>query len=144
MKFLVLNGPNINMLGKREVGIYGKMNYQELCEYIKESCTKLDVDVDIMQSNIEGELVTIIQKADDSYDGIVINPAAYTHYSIAVLDAIKAIDKPVVEVHISNIHKREEFRKKSITAEGCCGQIAGFGVYGYELGIMALLNLLRD
>lgn len=143
MKVLVINGPNINMLGIREKSIYGDMNYQGLCSYITKEATSLEIDIDIVQSNIEGELVTIIQEAMNTYDGIVINPAAYTHYSIAILDAIKAIDIPVVEVHISNIHSREEFRHKSVTASGCVGQICGFGIYGYVLGIHALKNIIH-
>lgn len=142
MRVLVVNGPNINMLGIRETSIYGDMNYEGLCEYIKSNGTELGMDVTTMQSNIEGDIVTMIQEANSVYDGIVINPAAYTHYSIAILDAIKAISIPVVEVHISNIHKREEFRHKSVTAMGCVGQICGFGIHGYVLGLEALKNIV--
>lgn len=142
MKVLVINGPNLNMLGTREVGIYGSLDYNGTCDLIKQKATEMNIDVDIMQSNIEGEIVTMIQDARLDYEGIVINPGAYTHYSIAILDAIKSIDVPVVEVHISNIHNREEFRHKSVTAAACLGQICGFGVYGYVMGLKALENHL--
>lgn len=138
LKIIVINGPNINLLGNRENEIYGDMNYEDICDYIVDKGRELDVDIHMFQSNIEGEIVTNIQEADGVYDGIIINPAAYTHYSIAILDALKAVNIKAVEVHISNIHKREEFRKKSVTAPACIGQISGFGIYGYILAIMAL------
>lgn len=140
MKILIINGPNINMLGIREPDIYGKTTYADLCSYIYSSLSTLDMEVEILQSNIEGEIIGFIQQAYGRYDGIIINPGAYTHYSIAIYDAIKAIEIPTVEVHISNIHSREEFRRKSVIAPACLGQIAGMGKYGYILSAMALKN----
>ncbi len=137
-KILVVNGPNINLLGLREKDIYGKRDFVNLCTYIKEEAEKLELQVEIMQSNHEGEIVDTIQKAYGVYDGIVINPAALTHYSIAVLDALKAVNIPTIEVHLSNIHAREEFRHKSVTASGCIGQICGLGFTGYALALKAL------
>ena len=139
MKILVINGPNINMLGSREPDIYGKMDYKALETGIKEYAAEKGAQADLYQSNIEGEIVDSIQTAQEKYDGIVINPAAYTHYSIAILDALKAVDIPAVEVHISHIAQRDEFRHKSVTAAGCIGQIAGFGFNSYYLAIDALL-----
>lgn len=138
MKFIVINGPNINLLGNRENKIYGDMNYKDMCEYIVDEGRKLAIDIHMFQSNIEGEIVSEIQNADGIYDGIIINPAAYTHYSIAILDALKAVNIKAVEVHISNIHAREEFRRHSVTAPACMGQIVGFGIYGYILAMTAL------
>lgn len=137
-KILVLNGPNINMLGVREKTIYGKQDYPALCAYIQKEAAALNVEVELAQSNIEGELVTLIQQAYGKFDGIVINPAAFTHYSIAVLDALKAVALPTIEVHLSNIHAREEFRHKSVTAAACLGQICGLGFKGYALALKAL------
>jgi len=138
MKILVLNGPNINLLGKREPKVYGNGTYKTLCDIIEAEAQKASIEVDIKQSNIEGELVDILQAADTQYDGVVFNPAAYTHYSIALFDVISAISIPVVEVHISNIHAREEFRKKTVTTPACIGQICGFGFDGYILGLKAI------
>lgn len=135
---IVINGPNLNLLGNRENDIYGDMKYGDICEYLVDEGKKLDIDIDIFQSNIEGEIINEIQNADKVYDGIVINPAAYTHYSIAILDALKAVNTKAVEVHISNINAREEFRKNSLTASACIGQISGLGIYGYILAMMAL------
>ena len=118
MKILIINGPNINMLGIREKNIYGVNDYNSLIEKIKKEASELGCQVDFFQSNIEGEIITSIQKALGVYDGIIINPAAYTHYSIGILDALKSVNIPAIEVHISNIHQREDFRKKSVTAEG--------------------------
>ena len=143
MKILVINGPNINMLGIREKDIYGNNDYNSLVEKIKKEASELDCQVDFFQSNIEGEIITSIQKAFGVYDGIIINPAAYTHYSIGILDALKAVNIPAIEVHISNIHQREDFRKKSVTAEGCIGQISGLGFEGYTLALRGLVNLLK-
>ena len=143
MKILVINGPNINMLGIREKDIYGNNDYNSLVEKIKKEASELDCQVDFFQSNIEGEIITSIQKALGVYDGIIINPAAYTHYSIGILDALKAVNIPAIEVHISNIHQREDFRKKSVTAEGCIGQISGLGFEGYTLALRGLISLLK-
>ena len=143
MRILVINGPNINMLGIREKNIYGVNDYNSLVEKIKKEASELDCQVDFFQSNIEGEIITSIQKAFGVYDGIIINPAAYTHYSIGILDALKAVNIPAIEVHISNIHQREDFRKKSVTAEGCIGQISGLGFEGYTLALRGLISLLK-
>lgn len=143
MKILVINGPNINMLGIREKDIYGSNDYNSLVEKIKKEANELDCQVDFFQSNIEGEIITSIQKALGVYDGIIINPAAYTHYSIGILDALKSVNIPAIEVHISNIHQREYFRKKSVTAEGCIGQISGLGFEGYTLALRGLISLLK-
>ena len=143
MKILVINGPNINMLGIREKNIYGNNDYNSLVEKIKKEANELNCQVDFFQSNIEGEIITSIQKAFGVYDGIIINPAAYTHYSIGILDALKSVNIPAIEVHISNIHQREDFRKKSITVEGCIGQISGLGFEGYTLALRGLISLLK-
>ena len=135
MKLLILNGPNLNMLGTREPDIYGRMDYRALEETIIAYAEKRGVETRILQTNLEGELVTWIQQARGAYDGIVINPGAYTHYSYAIMDALLSAEVPAVEVHISNIHKREEFRRTSVTATACEGQICGLGVHGYLLAI---------
>ena len=132
MKFLVLNGPNLNLLGQREPGIYGQENYQGLCDRLRAFAAAHGASAECFQSNHEGAIVDAIQAAQGVYDAIVMNPGAYTHYSIAILDALKAVSVPCVEVHISNIHQREEFRHKSVTAPACVGQICGLGLYGYE------------
>ena len=137
-KFLVLNGPNINMLGIREPGVYGKGSYEDLLVYIRQTAAELGVEVECRQSNLEGELVTFIQEAYGKFDGIVINPAAYTHYSVALLDALKAVKLPAIEVHISNVHQREEFRHHSVTAPACVGQVVGLGFLGYALALRYL------
>ena len=142
MKILVINGPNLNLLGEREPDKYGNNTYAELCGKIKTFCTEKNIEAEIYQSNIEGEIVTAIQNARNIYDGIVINPAGYTHTSVAIRDAILAVKIPAVEIHISNIQEREDFRKISITAPACIGQIAGFGQNSYLLGIQALKDYL--
>lgn len=141
MKILLINGPNLNMLGIREKNIYGTMTYDEMCSYLNKKANELAIDLNIVQSNIEGEIVTYIQSAYEKYDGIIINPAAYTHYSIAMYDALKAVNMKAIEVHLSNIHKREEYRKKSVTAEACVGQICGFGPFGYVMAMNAIKEL---
>lgn len=143
MKILVINGPNINMLGKREPDIYGKQDYESLINGLSDFAEQRGNTIDTYQSNIEGEIVDKIQAANEVYDGIVINPAAYTHYSIAILDALKAVKTPAIEVHLSHIAGREEFRHKSVTAAGCIGQIAGFGFDSYYLAIDALIRHLN-
>lgn len=144
MKVMVINGPNINFLGIREKNIYGVQTYEEMCAYIKENLAK-DIDVTIYQSNIEGEIINFIQRAYlEKYDGIVINPGAYTHTSIALYDAIKSVDIPTIEVHLSNIHKREEFRHKSFTALACIGQICGLGSDGYLLAVEFLYKKIKN
>ena len=144
MKILVINGPNINMLGVRKPGIYGKEDYKALLSGLEKCAAENKVDIETFQSNIEGEIVDKIQSALGSCDGIVINPGAYTHYSIAILDALKAVAIPAVEVHLSHIAEREEFRQKSVTAAGCVGQIAGFGFLSYDLAIQALIGVLDN
>lgn len=132
MKFLIINGPNLNLLGQREPGIYGQENYQGLCDRLRAFAAVHGASAECFQSNHEGAIVDAIQAAQGVYDAIVMNPGAYTHYSIAILDALKAVSVPCVEVHISNIHQREEFRHRSVTAPACVGQICGLGLYGYE------------
>lgn len=144
MKILIINGPNLNMLGIREKHIYGSMTYDDICEYLKQKGKELKQEVDVVQSNIEGEIINYIQEAYNKYDGIIINPAAYTHYSIAIYDALKAVKVPTVEVHISNIHAREEYRHKSVTAPACIGQMCGFGIYGYVMAMQGLINMRKE
>lgn len=145
MKILVINGPNLNLLGTREKNIYGSKSYKDICEFIRNKAEELKIDLEIFQSNIEGEIINQIHKAyDEKVDGIVINPAAYTHYSIAIYDALKAVNIPTIEVHLSNIHAREEYRKKSVTAPACIGQICGFGYYGYAMALEAMTRVVSD
>lgn len=140
---LILNGPNLNLIGQRETDIYGKKTMQDLHKLIIEESKKMNIRAEFFQSNHEGEIIDKIQSSINIYDGIVINPGAYTHYSYAIYDAIQSIDNPVVEVHISNVHKREEFRQKSVTAKACIGQITGFGFYSYILGLYSIVNYIR-
>ncbi len=135
MKIMVLNGPNLNMLGIREPQVYGNATYADLETYIEGYAESKGIDVTVLQSNCEGELIDFIHHALGNYDGIVINPGAYTHYSYAIHDALASVNIPAVEVHISNIHKREEFRHKSVTAPACIGQITGLGFRGYLLAV---------
>lgn len=132
MKILVINGPNINLLGQREPTIYGHMNYQKLIEDLKAYGKENMIEFSFFQSQVEGEIITAIHTLGD-YDGLIINPAAYSHYSIAILDALKAMDTIKVEVHISQVHQREEFRKSLITSAGCDATISGMGLMGYQL-----------
>lgn len=136
MKILVLNGPNINFLGIREKGIYGTQDYAYLVKMLEEKAAAEGHEMEVFQSNYEGGLVDKIQEAYHSgVEGIIINPGAYTHYSIAVRDALASIEVPVIEVHISNVHKREEFRHISVTAPVCTGQVVGLGLRGYALAM---------
>ncbi len=138
-KFLIIHGPNINLLGTREPELYGTLTMQEINSAIADLGKELKIEVDFFQSNVEGEIVNRIQLAkQEAIAGIVINPAAYTHTSVAIRDAIAATALPCVEVHISNIHKREEFRHKSLTAPVCIGQISGLGLQSYLLALRAL------
>jgi 3-dehydroquinate dehydratase II len=141
-KVIVIHGPNINLLGKREPEIYGSTTFENINKIIKLFAEQNNIKVEIYQSNSEGEIINYIQQHSD-FDGLVINPAAYTHTSIAISDAIKAVNIPAVEVHISNIHSREAFRKNSFIAPVCIGQISGFGNYSYILGLSALINYLK-
>lgn len=140
MKVLVIHGPNLDVLGKREPEIYGPLSLAGINEKIKALAGELGIDVDIMQSNSEAGIIERLHT--DDYDLLIINPAAYTHTSIAIRDAISAVGKPAIEVHLSNIHKREEFRRKSFTAEVCSGQINGFGADSYLLALRAAKSLL--
>lgn len=140
MKILIINGPNINLLGTREPEIYGTLTLDKINAELLTFANELGVEIETFQSNIEGEIVDKIQWAKGNCEGIVINPAAYTHTSVAIRDAISAVALPAVEVHISNIHSREEFRKHSFIAPVCIGQIAGFGLDSYKLGLRGLIN----
>ncbi|WP_404346843.1 type II 3-dehydroquinate dehydratase [Sutcliffiella horikoshii] len=140
MRLLVLNGPNLNRLGLREPAVYGSQTLQDLEAQLQAFAGKNSCELTCFQSNHEGELIDKLHDAEGSFDGILINPGAFTHYSYAIRDAIASITVPVMEVHISNIHKREEFRHTSVTAPVTIGQIVGLGFYGYELALQALLN----
>ena len=142
MKALVINGPNLNMLGIREPGIYGSDNYDRLVQICQEAGTAQGFDeIEVFQSNHEGAIIDAIQEADTAFDGIVINPGAYTHYSYAIHDALKAVSIPAVEVHMSDIQKREEFRHLSVTAPACIAQIRGHGFESYTMAIDMLAKL---
>ena len=141
MKLLLLQGPNLNFLGIREKGIYGSSGYDDVCREVKEYAFLKGIELECYQSNIEGEIINKIQQAYfEKYDGVIINPGAFTHYSYAIFDAIKSVDIPFVEVHLSNIHTREEFRHKSVTAPACKGQICGFGTLGYKMALSYFLE----
>jgi 3-dehydroquinate dehydratase-2 len=142
-KVLVLNGPNLNLLGKRQPEIYGRLTLEQISRKIQQLADELAVEVEIRQSNSEGELVAWIQEAPKQFGAIVINPAAYTHSSVALRDAIIAAGIPTVEVHISNIYRREEFRHHSYVAGAAVGQITGFGAQSYLLGLRAAVDQLR-
>ncbi len=135
MKFLIINGPNLNLLGKREPGIYGEESYDALCKMVKDYALEHGSTAECFQSNHEGAIIDAIQQAEGVYDAIVINPGAYTHYSYAILDALKAISVPAYEVHISHIDQREPFRAISVTAPACVGQIYGQGLKGYLMAM---------
>jgi len=143
MKILLLNGPNLDLLGRRDPGIYGRATLEEIVERLRARARELGVEIECLQSNSEGELVTSIGAAAGRFDGILINPAAYTHTSVALRDALEAAGVPAVEVHLSNIHAREEFRHKSLTAAKCVGQVCGFGPAGYLLGLEGLVGFVR-
>ncbi|WP_186757694.1 type II 3-dehydroquinate dehydratase [Echinicola salinicaeni] len=138
MKILIINGPNLNLLGKREPEIYGKQSFEEYFETLQKTFPK--VELSYYQSNIEGELVDKIHEVGFNYDGILLNAGAYTHTSVAISDAIAGVTTPTLEIHISNIYKREEFRHKSIISKECVGMIAGLGLKGYELGLQYFLQ----
>ncbi len=137
-KIQIINGPNLNLLGVREPGIYGNNSFESYLPALRAQFP--DVQIDYYQSNIEGEMINKMQEVGFGYDGIVLNAGAYTHTSIALLDCIRSLRCPVVEVHISNVHQREEFRHHSMISSGCKGVICGFGLQGYELAIRGLLN----
>jgi 3-dehydroquinate dehydratase-2 len=141
MKILFLNGPNLNLLGQREPEVYGRATLADVEAKVRERAAKLGVEVDFRQSNLEGELVAWIQQAKGKFSVIVLNAAAYTHTSIALRDAISATGIPTIEIHLSNVHAREEFRHKSLIAPVCRGQICGFGVNSYVLAVEAAVNV---
>lgn len=143
MKILVINGPNLNMLGIREPGIYGKNTFADLLQLIQETAAELNIEVEQFQSNHEGDIVDKIQWAYGKVDGIIINPAAYTHTSVAILDALKAVSIPAVEVHISDVDSREPFRQISYAGMACCKTIKGHGFMGYQEAILYLDQLLN-
>ena len=136
-KIMIINGPNLNLLGTREVDIYGNISFESYLENLKKKYSK--VDIDFFQSNIEGELINKIQEVGFSYDGIVLNAAAYTHTSVGISDSIAAVSSPVIEVHISNIHAREEYRSRSLISKNVKGIICGFGLKSYDLAIDSII-----
>ena len=141
---LFLNGPNLNLLGQREQSQYGSITYEELKKKCEKKCAELDLRVKFTQSNVEGEIVSIIQSANEKFDGIIINAAAFTHTSVAIRDALEIYKKKKIEVHISNIYKREEFRQKSLISDVVNGGIFGLGSEGYILAIIAMHKLLKN
>ena len=143
-KILIINGPNLNLLGQREQSQYGNKDYIYLTEICNKKAKELNLDLDIKQSNIEGEIVNLIQNSVDNYDGIIINAAAYSHTSVAIRDALDVFKKPKIEVHISNIYKREEFRHKSMISGVVTGIICGLGINGYILAINSMHELLEN
>ena len=143
-KIIIINGPNINLLGKREQSQYGPMSFEELRENCINKSKDLDLIVEFAQSNVEGELVNLIQDAIKKFDGIIINAAAFTHTSVAIRDALDVFKKPIIELHISNIYKREEFRHKSLISDIVTGGIFGLGSNGYILAIIAMQKLLKN
>lgn len=137
-KICLIHGPNINFTGIREKGVYGTLTFDEINEEIRKKADEIDLEVEIFQSNYEGAIIGKIQECYGAKDGIIINPGAYTHYSYAIRDALASVDMPVIEVHMSNIHKREEFRHTSVTVPVCVGQMCGFGWRGYLLALEAM------
>jgi 3-dehydroquinate dehydratase-2 len=144
MKVVVIQGPNLNMLGHREQNIYGPMKLEDVHNQMKNFAEQNGVEIEFFQSNLEGEMVDRIQECMGEATGIIINPAAYTHTSIAIRDAIAAVQIPTVEVHLSNIYQREEFRHKSLTAPVCAGQITGFGPFSYHLAMISIVQIMNE
>lgn len=144
MKVVVIQGPNLNMLGIREQHIYGPMRLEQIHQNMESYAKQNDIEIEFFQSNLEGEIVDRIQECLGDADGIVINPAAYTHSSVAILDAISAVNMPAIEVHLSNIYAREEFRQTSMTARACAGIISGFGPYGYHMALMSMHQIFKE
>ena len=143
-KIIVINGPNLNLLGEREQSQYGSVNYNELIKLCESEATKLSMDIHFEQSNVEGEIVNLIQNSRKNYDGMIINAAGFTHTSVAIRDALDIFKKPIIELHISNIYKREDFRKKSLISDVVTGGIFGLGVDGYILAIIKLHKMLNN
>ena len=141
---IIINGPNLNLLGKREQSQYGSITFEELKNNCLKKSKELSLDLDFVQSNIEGDIVTIIQEAQKKYDGIIINAAGFTHTSVAIRDALDVFKKPIIELHISNIYKREEFRHKSLISDIVTGGIFGLGDNGYILAIIAMQKILQN
>jgi len=144
MKIMVIQGPNLNMLGVREQNIYGPMKLEHIHAEMKKFADQNGAEIEFFQSNLEGELVDKIQECLGEADSIIINPAAYTHSSIAIRDALAAVNLPTIEVHISNIARREEFRQKSMISDVCAGTIAGFGPFGYHMAMLAAVQLMNE
>jgi len=144
MKIVVIQGPNLNMLGVRDQNIYGPMKLEDIHSQMKTFAEQNKFDIEFFQSNLEGEIVDRIQECMGDADGIIINPAAYTHTSIAIRDALAAVKIPAIEVHLSNIHAREEFRHTSLTAPVCAGQIVGMGPFGYHLAMVGMTQILNE
>ena len=142
-KIIIINGPNLNLLGEREQSQYGTIDYEQLKKNCLNQANKIDVDLEFKQSNIEGEIVNFIQDARKKFDGIIINAAAFTHTSVAIRDALSIFKKPIIELHISNIYKREEFRQKSLISDIATGGIFGLGSDGYILAIISMQKLLK-
>ena len=143
-KIIIINGPNLNLLGNRETDIYGKITLTEIEQLSKTKANELNLNLNFYQSNSESEIIELIHRVQTEYDGLIINPAAFTHTSIALLDALKTISKPKIEIHLSNIYNREDYRNKSITSNGVNGMICGFGSLSYILAIEALNSLLDN
>ena len=140
---IIINGPNLNLLGKREQSQYGAITFEQLKENCQAKAKELNVNLEFYQSNIEGEIVTRIQKSKNEHDGIIINAAGFTHTSVAIRDALDIFKKPIIELHISNIYKREEFRQKSLISDIATGGIFGLGDFGYILAIISMQNMLK-
>ncbi len=143
-KVLVINGPNLNLLGKREIGIYGTLTLDEINKMVSDEAERLGLQIEFFQSNHEGEIIERVHSAVGELDCLIINPGAYTHYSIAIRDAVAAVKIPTIEVHLSNIHSREEFRHRSVIAPVCVGQIAGFGPTSYVLAVRAAGEIIKS
>jgi len=144
MKIVVIQGPNLNMLGIREQQVYGAMKLEQIHAQMKDYATQNSVEIEFFQTNLEGEIVDKIQECYGDADGIIINAAAYTHTSIAIRDAISAVSIPTIEVHISNIHRREDFRKENMIAPVCTSSVVGFGPFGYHLAMMGMLQIMQE
>ena len=143
-KIIIINGPNLNLLGEREQSQYGSTTFKDLKENCLKKSNEIGIEIDFLQSNIEGELVSLIQDSRKKYDGMIINAAGFTHTSVAIRDALDLFKKPIIELHISNIHKREEFRHKSLISDVVTGGIFGLGVEGYILAIISIQKILKN